>query len=119
MTVSRLRDIPGIGVDKVGVKQDGRDVIQPPDWAMYPYDALLLVREAIAESGALGAPLLQTINDGARIVGANGDQRSYSAQYHEGVSPQDMYFAQFKGFTFVPVSDDPLSGSLPVVNQLG
>ena len=115
----RARYEKALGVDKVGVKQDGHDVIQPPDWAMYPYDALLLVQEAISESGALGAPLLQTINDGARIVGANGDQRSYTAQYHEGVSPQDMYFAQFKGFTFVPVTDDPLSGSLPVVNQLG
>jgi ABC-type branched-subunit amino acid transport system substrate-binding protein len=115
----RARYEKALGVDKVGVKQDGRDVIQPPDWAMYPYDALMLVREAISESGALGAPLLQTINDGARITGANGDQRSYNAQYHEGVSPQDMYVAQFKGFTFVPVTDDPLSGSLPVVNQLG
>lgn len=115
----RARYEKALGVDKVGVKQDGRDVIQPPDWAMYPYDALMLVREAISESGALGAPLLQTINDGARITGANGDQRSYSAQYHEGVSPQDMYFARFEGFTFVPVNDDPLSGSLPVVNQLG
>ncbi|MDA0161544.1 ABC transporter substrate-binding protein [Solirubrobacter ginsenosidimutans] len=115
----RARYEKALGVDKVGVKQDGRDVIQPPDWAMYPYDALMLVREAISEAGVLGAPMLQTINDGARITGANGDQRSYNAQYHEGVSPQDMYFAQFKGFTFVPVTDDPLSGSLPVVNQLG
>jgi ABC-type branched-subunit amino acid transport system substrate-binding protein len=115
----RARYEAAMGKEKVGVKQDGRDVIQPPDWAMYPYDALLLVREAIASAGALGAPLLQTINDGARITGANGDQRSYNAKYHEGVSPQDMYFARFEGFTFVPVKDDPLSGSLPIVNQLG
>jgi ABC-type branched-subunit amino acid transport system substrate-binding protein len=115
----RSRYEAALGKDKVGVKQDGRDVIQPPDWPMYPYDAVNLVDEAIRSSGALGAPLLQTINDGARIIGANGDQRSYNAQYHEGVSPQDMYFAQFEGFTFVPVTDDPLSGSLPVVNQLG
>jgi ABC-type branched-subunit amino acid transport system substrate-binding protein len=115
----RARYEAAMGKDKVGVEQNGRDVIQPPDWAMYPYDALLLVREAISQSGALGAPLLQTLNDGARITGANGDQRSYNAQYHEGVSPQDMYFARFEGFTFVPVHDDPLSGSLPVVNQLG
>ena len=107
-----------LGKDKVGVKQDGRDVIQPPDWAMYPYDALLLVREAIDESGALGAPLLQTINDGARITGANGDQRAYNASYHEGVSPSDMYFARFRGFVFEPVKDDPLSGTLPIVDQL-
>jgi ABC-type branched-subunit amino acid transport system substrate-binding protein len=115
----RSRYEAALGKDKVGVKQDGRDVIQPPDWAMYPYDAMLLVREAISEAGALGAPLLQTLNDGARITGANGDQRGYNATYHEGVSPQDMYFARFEGFTFVPVDDDPLSGSLPVVNQLG
>jgi len=118
-TEFRARYEKALGKDKVGVKQDGRDVIQPPDWAIYPYDALLLVREAISQSGALGAPLLQTINDGARITGANGDQRAYSAQYHEGVSPADMYFARFDGFTFVPVSDDPLSGTLPRVNQLG
>jgi ABC-type branched-subunit amino acid transport system substrate-binding protein len=107
------------GVDKVGVKQDGRDVIQPPDWQMYPYDAVNLVAEAVKDAGALGAPLVRTLNDGASIVGANGDQRAYNADYHEGVSPQDMYFAQFDGFVFVPVTDDPLSGSLPKVNQLG
>jgi branched-chain amino acid transport system substrate-binding protein len=115
----RARYEKALGKDKVGVQQDGRDVIQPPDWAMYPYDAVRLVREAIAEAGALGAPLLQTINDGARIPGANGDQRAYNAGYHEGVSPSDMYFARFERFTFVPVKDDPLSGALPTVDQLG
>ena len=115
----RARYEKALGVDKVGVKQNGRDVIQPPDWPMYPYDAVNLVDEAINSAGELGAPLLKTLNQGARIVGANGDQRGYSAEYHEGVSPQDMYFAQFEGFVFVPVSDDPLSGTLPSVNQLG
>jgi ABC-type branched-subunit amino acid transport system substrate-binding protein len=107
------------GQTKVGVKQDGKDVIQPPDWQMYPYDAVNLVAEAIKDAGGLGAPLVQTLNDGTKIVGANGDQRGYNATYHEGVSPQDTYFAQFDGFVFVPVSDDPLSGTLPRVNQLG
>jgi ABC-type branched-subunit amino acid transport system substrate-binding protein len=106
------------GVTKVGVEQDGKDVIQPPDWQMYPYDAVNLVAEAIKDAGALGAPLVQTLNDGTKIVGANGDQRRYNATYHEGVSPQDMYFARFDGFVFVPVSDDPLSGTLPRVDQL-
>src|SRR4051812_13315705 len=114
----RARYEKALGTDKVGVKQNGRDVIQPPDWPMYPYDAVNLINEAINSSGALGAPLLQTLNDGARIVGANGDQRGYNAEYHEGVSPQDMYFAQYRGFVFVPVTDDPLSGTLPEVNQL-
>jgi ABC-type branched-subunit amino acid transport system substrate-binding protein len=115
----RARYEAKLGKDKVGVKQDGRDVIQPPDWAMYPYDALLLIREALSQTGKLGAPLLQTLNDGATITGANGDSRSYSAEYHEGVSPSDMYFARYRGFVFEPVKDDPLSGTLPVVDQLG
>jgi ABC-type branched-subunit amino acid transport system substrate-binding protein len=107
-----------LGADQVGVKQDGKNVIQPPDWPMYSFDAVNLVLEAVKDAGGLGAPELQTINDHATITGANGDQRGYSAQYHEGVSPSDMYFAHFDGFVFVPVSDDPLSGSLPVVDQL-
>jgi ABC-type branched-subunit amino acid transport system substrate-binding protein len=114
----RARYEKAMGPDKVGVKQDGRDVIQPPDWQMYPYDAIKLVAEAIKDGGGIGAPLVQALNAGTRIVGANGDQRSYNAEYHEGVSPQDMYFAQFDGFVFVPVTDDPLSGTLPKVDQL-
>ena len=94
-------------------------MIQPPDWAMYPYDALLLVREAISQSGRIGGPLLQALNGGATITGANGDSRGYNAQYHEGVSPSDMYFARYRGFVFEPVEDDPLSGTLPLVDQLG
>ncbi|HET6549371.1 MAG TPA: ABC transporter substrate-binding protein [Solirubrobacter sp.] len=108
-----------LGQDKVGVQQDGRDVIQPPDWAMYPYDALKLIAEALSQSRKLGAPLLHILNSGADIVGANGDSRGYNAEYHEGVSPADMYFARFEGFVFVPVEDDPLSESLPTVDQLG
>jgi ABC-type branched-subunit amino acid transport system substrate-binding protein len=115
----RKRYESALGADKVGVKQDGRDVIQPPDWQMYPYDAIRLVQEAAGQSTGLGAPLLETINNGAKIVGANGDQRGYNSEYHEGVSPADMYFARFDGFVFVPVTDDPLSGTLPSVNQLG
>jgi ABC-type branched-subunit amino acid transport system substrate-binding protein len=106
------------GADKVGVKQGGKDVIQPPDWQMYPYDAINLVAEAIKDAGGPGAPLVQALNDGTKIVGANGDQRGYNAEYHEGVSPQDMYFARFDGFVFVPVTDDPLSGTLPTVDQV-
>jgi ABC-type branched-subunit amino acid transport system substrate-binding protein len=107
-----------LGADKVGIKQDGREVIQPPDWAMYPYDSVNLVVEALDEIRQLGAPLMRVLNS-AHVVGANGDGRGYNAGYHEGISPSDMYFARFRGFTFVPVDDDPLSGRLPVVPQLG
>jgi len=114
----RARYEKAVGADKVGVKQGGRDVVQPPDWPMYPYDAVKLAAEAAKDAGALGAPLVQALNDGTRITGANGDQRAYNRDYHEGVSPQDMYFARYEGFEFVPVSDDPLSGTLPKVDQL-
>ncbi|MDA0142253.1 ABC transporter substrate-binding protein [Solirubrobacter deserti] len=107
-----------LGTDKVGVEQDGRDVIQPPDWAMYPYDALKLVAEAVDQVNTLGQPMLDTLNGGASIIGANGDQRSYNAEYHEGISPTDTYIAGFDGFVFGPVDDDPLAGLLHPVDQL-
>jgi ABC-type branched-subunit amino acid transport system substrate-binding protein len=106
-----------LGAEKVGVKQDGRAVLQPPDWQMYPYDSLNLAAEAMNEVGTLGAPLMKAMN-AATITGANGDSRGYNAGYHEGISPSDMYFATFDGFQIVPVHDDPLSGTLPIVNQL-
>jgi hypothetical protein len=84
---------------------------------MYSFDALGLVEAALRQSGALGAPLLSALNS-VTIVGANGDSRAYSPDYHEGISPSDMYFAGFRGLEFVPVSDDPLSGTLPAVDQL-
>jgi ABC-type branched-subunit amino acid transport system substrate-binding protein len=107
-----------IGVEKVGVEQDGKPVIQPPDWAMYPYDSVRLVEEALDQREALGAPLLASLNE-VNIVGANGDGRNYSLEYHEGVSPADVYIARFRGLVFEAVKDDPLSGSLPPVDQLG
>ena len=47
------------------------------------------------------------------ITGANGDERGYNATTREGVSPDDMYFGQFHGFVFAPVTDDLLSDTLP------
>jgi hypothetical protein len=105
-----------MGVEEVGVEQDGKPVIQPPSWAMYPFDAVRLVREALDQREALGAPLLEALNQ-VNIVGANGDGRAYTPEYHEGVSPADVYIAGFDGFVFKPVADDPLSGTLPAVDQ--
>ena len=106
------------GVDKVGVQQDGKDVVAPPDWSMYPYDTVRLVAAALEKSGAIGAPLLQTLEGNVVITGANGDERGFSESTREGVSPDDMYFAVFHGFTFAPVTDDLLSQNLPAVDQL-
>ena len=106
------------GIDKVGVQQDGKDVVAPPDWSMYPYDTVRLVAAALEKAGATGAPLLHTLEGNVVITGANGDERGFSESTREGVSPDDMYFALFHGFTFAPVTDDLLSQNLPAVDQL-
>jgi ABC-type branched-subunit amino acid transport system substrate-binding protein len=109
--------VQAFGEDKVGVKQDGKDVVQPPDWSMFAYDAVNLVAAALGKSGAIGKPLLDTLAGNEVITGANGDERGYSATSREGVSPDDMYFAQFHGFVFSPVTNDLLSQNLPTVPQ--
>ena len=105
------------GADKIGVKQDGKDVVQPPDWSMFSFDTVKLVAAALTKSRATGAALLSTLEGHVVITGANGDERGYLASTREGVSPDDMYFAQFHGFTFAPVPDDLLSQNLPAVPQ--
>jgi len=109
--------VHAFGEEKVGVKQDGKDVVQPPDWSMFSYDTVNLVAAALGKSGAIGKPLLDTLAGNEVITGANGDERGYSATTREGVSPDDMYFAQFHGFVFAPVTDDLLSQNLPSVPQ--
>jgi ABC-type branched-subunit amino acid transport system substrate-binding protein len=113
----------GFGDQPIGVTQNGQRVLQPPDWAMFPYDTVDLVAKAASElpagSAPVGAPLQSELAGHAVIVGANGDERGFTRTAHEGVSPGDMYFAQFHGFTFAPVTNDPLSVHLPAVSQLG
>jgi ABC-type branched-subunit amino acid transport system substrate-binding protein len=106
------------GVAKVGVQQDGKDVVAPPDWSMFSYDTVRLVAAALTKAGATGPPLLRTLAGNVVITGANGDERGFSESSREGVSPDDMYFAVFHGFTFAPVTDDLLSQNLPPVDQL-
>jgi ABC-type branched-subunit amino acid transport system substrate-binding protein len=105
------------GAERVGVSAAGRPVIQPPDWAMYSYDAVLLVSASLAiTSGRTGAPLLTAIQT-VSITGANGDQRGFGPDNREGVSSGDMYFARFRDMRFAPVTDDQLSTRLPGVDQ--
>jgi ABC-type branched-subunit amino acid transport system substrate-binding protein len=109
--------VRAFGEVKVGVRQGAKDVVQPPDWSMFSYDAVNLVVAALNKSGATGRPLLDTLAGNVVITGANGDERGYSTTTREGVSPDDMYFAQFHGFVFSPVTDDLLSQNLPTVAQ--
>jgi hypothetical protein len=51
------------------------------------------------------------------VEGANGDQRGFNERNHEGVVDDDVYFARFMDMTYAPVKDDPLSATLPVIEQ--
>ena len=105
------------GADTINLQQGGKQVVQPPDWSMFSYDTVNLVAAALEKAGDVGAPLLRTLEGKVTITGANGDERGYLAATREGVSPDDMYFARFHGFTFAPVTDDMLSQNLPAVPQ--
>jgi ABC-type branched-subunit amino acid transport system substrate-binding protein len=105
------------GVEKIGVRAGGRDVVMPPDWSMYSYDSVKLIAAALKNSGGkLGAPLMEAMPKTV-ITGANGDERGFGPDDREGVSPDDMYFGVFKDMRFAAVTDDILSTNLPTVEQ--
>jgi branched-chain amino acid transport system substrate-binding protein len=106
------------GPHRVGVRTaGGEEVVQPPDYAMYAYDYVRLVAAALQDAGKTHGPEVLRSMERVAIGGANGDQRSFNAKNHEGVIDDDVYFARFKGMTFAPVGDDPLSASLGTVDQ--
>lgn len=106
------------GPDMVGVRTpDGEPVIQPPDYPMYPYDMVHVLAAAIAAAGGrTGAPLLDALEQ-VDVQGANGDERGFNEKNHEGVVDDDVYFAVFEDMTYRPVTDDPLSSTLPAIRQ--
>jgi branched-chain amino acid transport system substrate-binding protein len=105
---------------KVGVKAiDNKDVVQPPDWQMFPYDMVYLVKAALEKSGTVetsGDKLIGALN-GVQVKSANGDNRGWTRDSHEGVVDDDIYFAAFSDMKFKPVQDDSLSKSLPPIDQ--
>jgi ABC-type branched-subunit amino acid transport system substrate-binding protein len=106
------------GAQQVGVRSGaGRPVVQPPDYAMYPYDFTHLLVAAI-QSGKSTDPakVLAALNE-VSVEGANGDSRGFNRINHEGVVDDDVYFARFRGMTYAPVNDDALSATLPVIPQ--
>jgi ABC-type branched-subunit amino acid transport system substrate-binding protein len=105
------------GADGIGVTSQGKEVIMPPDWSTYPYDAVKLVSAALERAGSADRTKVYDALQSVSITGANGDERGYGPHDREGVSPDDMYFAQFKGMRFYPKRDDKLSTNLPEVPQ--
>ena len=103
------------GVQRVGVRtREGSEVIAPPDYAMYSYDFVNVLAQAIRNVGLEDLPrALEQVT--AR--GANGDERGFNQHSHEGVVDDDVFFARFDDMTFAPVKDDPLSATLPTIQQ--
>jgi len=101
------------GPERIGF----RDVVQPPDWSMYPYDAVKLVAAAVEHAGSTGTAEVFDALQKVTITGANGDERGFSDVDREGVSPDDIYFATFRDMRFSPNRDDVLSTNLPEVPQ--
>ena len=105
------------GVQLVGVKTpDGDEVVQPPDYAMY-HDCVNVLAAAVQRAGDPEdrQALLDALNQ-VSVTGANGDQRGFNENSHEGVD-DDVYFARFEGMTYAPVKDDPLSSTLAQIDQ--
>jgi len=106
------------GADKVGVKTSaGKEVVQPPEFAMYSYDFAHVLLAALTRAGSLDPKkVLEALNQ-VTTQGANGDERGFNEHSHEGVVDDDVYFAHFHDMTYAPVKDDPLSSTLPSIPQ--
>ena len=105
------------GPDTIGVKAGGSDVLMPPDWSMYPFDSVHLMKAALDRAGSLDRAKVFDALLHVTITGANGDERGFGPDDREGVSPDDMYFATFRDMRFHPNHDDKLSTNLPEVPQ--
>jgi branched-chain amino acid transport system substrate-binding protein len=107
------------GPVRVGVKtKQGKEVVAPPDWAMYSYDFVNVVIDGLRRSGATAAgPKLLEAMERTEIRGANGDERGFNSKNHEGVVDDDIFFAAFADMVWAPVRDDPLSATLPPIPQ--
>jgi branched-chain amino acid transport system substrate-binding protein len=106
------------GATYVGVKSQGRRVISPPDYAMYSYDCMNLIAVAVQRAGGTDSKKVLAALTQVSTHGANGDERGFNEINHEGVVDDDVYFARFQDMVFRPVKDDPLSSTLPVINQV-
>jgi ABC-type branched-subunit amino acid transport system substrate-binding protein len=106
------------GAARVGVRtREGRQVVQPPDYAMYSYDFVNVLAAALFRAKAVHGDRLLRALEQVTVQGANGDERGFNAHNHEGVVDDDVYFARFHDMVFRPVKDDPLSATLPPIEQ--
>ncbi|MCA1834045.1 MAG: ABC transporter substrate-binding protein [Actinomycetota bacterium] len=106
------------GLDRVGVRSRGKEVVLPPDQAMYSYDFVHVLAAAMASAGvAKPGPQLVSEMEQVSVHGANGDERSFNERNHEGVVDDDVFFAVIRSMVWIPVRDDTLSATLPAILQ--
>jgi len=106
------------GADQVGVKNSqGQAVVQPPEFATYSYDFIHVLLAAIQHAASVEPSKVTAALNQVTTQGANGDERGFNEHSHEGVVDDDVYFARFHDMTYAPVSDDPLSATLPLITQ--
>jgi branched-chain amino acid transport system substrate-binding protein len=104
------------GAQKAGVRtSEGKPVVAPPDYAMYSYDCMNVLAQAIRQLG-VDADLSKALEQ-VSARGANGDERGFNEHNHDGVIDDDVFLARFEDMTFKPVKDDPLSSTLPAIQQ--
>jgi len=107
------------GAEKVGVKTAaGAPVYQPPEFAMYAYDFMQVLAAALQLADSTDPAEVTKALEQVSVVGVNGDERGFNERNHESVVDDDVYFARFDDMTFGPVPDDPLSATLPVIDQV-
>jgi ABC-type branched-subunit amino acid transport system substrate-binding protein len=109
------------GAEQVGVKNaEGRPVVALPEYSMYASDFVNVLAAAVKHAGGVedGKQLIDALNQ-VTVRGANGDDRGFNVNNHEGVVDDDVYFARFHDMTYRPVKDDPLSSTLPPISQVG
>jgi ABC-type branched-subunit amino acid transport system substrate-binding protein len=106
------------GADPVGVKtSQGEAVTQPPEFAMYSFDFVHVLVAALTRANSVEPDKVLAALEEVTTQGANGDERGFNEHSHEGVVDDDVYFARFRDMTFAPVTDDPLSSTLPPIPQ--
>ena len=78
----------------------------------FPLSASTLLKAASTDPAKITAALNEVTTEGA-----NGDQRAFNRNNHDGVVDDDIYFAHFHDMTYAPVKDDALSSTLPALPQ--
>ena len=82
---------------------------------MYSYDCMNVLAQAIRQFGVDND--LSKALEQVSARGANGDERGFNEHNHDGVIDDDVFLARFEDMTFKPVKDDPLSATLPAIQQ--